>query len=659
MTSALRVLLGCVLLCAAPALAEETGSLSGVVVDSKSQVPVFRVQVSATPSGAEGAEPIATWTDPEGRYVLRGLSPRPTRYELAFNKEGYQESTRHGFSLPFPGTAMSSQVEVTKRRVSPSRESPRIMVDSARRTAPSWTLPHLPVLVPDGTPQTVYAPPKPPEKLTGRYIVNQSRFPSISSTEGMASYFGNRWVNPTWDTGRERASPFRVTVDAGSYPKVRARLEREELPFEDSVRVESFVNAFDYGYAADARAPFRAHVEGFPSPSRPGYHVLRIGLKVPDVARTPQHRVLVVDLAESMEKEDRLALVKVLLEQLVDVLDPRDRVSLVAMGNTSRVVLDRVPATRKEELRAAFAALRAERTGNVFDSLRLAYALAAKEPMAGGLSRVVLFSDGVSNNGLTAAETSTSLVEKNLEAGVTLTSVGVSLNYLWDGLVDSLLLKGGGGDVYMERPADVRRALWSAVVAPISWVAMDVHPCADFSAKAVSYHRLVGFERFLSGRSPGWGWIDPDPRRVSAGQELTVLFEVKLREPGVRLGELRVDYIENKDPAAAESAKWTQPLEASALKPAFEYAAPETRLAYVVGAFAEKLRGSYWTRALTWSRLLDLWRGLGSKMLARPEVKELGVLIEEAGRLDEQREDPFDAVAPLETMDFDHPPTVK
>ena len=45
-------------------------------------------------------------------------------------------------------------------------------------------------------------------------------------------------------------STFSADVDTGSYTLARGYLERNQLPPEAAVRVEEFVNAFDYGYRA-------------------------------------------------------------------------------------------------------------------------------------------------------------------------------------------------------------------------------------------------------------------------------------------------------------------------------------------------------------------------------------------------------------------------
>ncbi|WP_233261810.1 von Willebrand factor type A domain-containing protein [Vitiosangium sp. GDMCC 1.1324] len=57
-----------------------------------------------------------------------------------------------------------------------------------------------------------------------------------------------KYVLRSTDTEEERFSTFSVDVDSASYTLACGYLERGALPDEQAVRVEEFVNSFDYGY---------------------------------------------------------------------------------------------------------------------------------------------------------------------------------------------------------------------------------------------------------------------------------------------------------------------------------------------------------------------------------------------------------------------------
>ena len=100
-------------------------------------------------------------------------------------------------------------------------------------------------------------------------------------------------------------------------------------PDPASVRVEEWVNAFDQGYRRARRrrrSPILA--DGGPTPfTEPDEVLLRIGLQARDVrdrAREDAALTFVIDTSGSMEREDRLELVKDALRLLVDDLGRGD-----------------------------------------------------------------------------------------------------------------------------------------------------------------------------------------------------------------------------------------------------------------------------------------------------------------------------------------------
>jgi Ca-activated chloride channel family protein len=447
-------------------------------------------------------------------------------------------------------------------------------------------------------------------------------------------------------------------VDTASYSLTRGYLERGGMPDEQAVRVEEFVNTFDYGYASDPQAPFSVHVEGFPSPSRKGYHVVHIGLKAREVSRQerkPGHLVFVIDVSGSMNIENRLGLVKQALRLLVDELDERDRVSIAVYGSTARLVLAPTSATDKQTLMAAIDGLYSEGSTNAQAGIELGYSIAASNLIPGGINRVVLCSDGVANNGITNADGIWEQVRSRAAKGITLSTVGFGMGNYNDVLMERLAQVGEGNYAYVDRLEEARRIFVQNLTGTLQVVAKDVKVQLEFDRRAVARYRLVGYEnRMLSKEQFADDRVDAG--EVGAGHAVTAIYEVKLREPSAAsFGTLRLRY---KSPEGGSSKLMEKPLPSSMLRPSFGKAAPPTRLSYVAAAFAEKLRGSYWVRPLSYSQLLSLWEEIGEPLRERPDVAELGSLIRKAQTLD-RRADRFEQMAPVSTMDFDRVPVIK
>ncbi|MBJ6759938.1 von Willebrand factor type A domain-containing protein [Myxococcaceae bacterium JPH2] len=610
--------------------------------DVRSTVPGATVdqelihRIASEPEGKEGQQDDALL-----EKIVEGLSPDDVSYPM------------HGSPL-LPGPLSQPTSQKRNREFDGLAEIERLTdggSNSSRDAAPDWAVPLMPVVIPDGTPQTVFRAPRPSEPVPG-HSEPVATAPPLSDM-----YFKGYGVNPTVDTEEQRFSTFSVDTDTASYSLTRAYLERSALPDERAVRVEEFINAFEYGYVNGGDAPFTVSVEGFPSPARFGYRVLRIGVKAPEVRaaeRKPSHLVFVIDVSGSMDGSERLGLVKRALHLLVDALDARDRISIVAYGSEAREVLAPTVATEKQTLHAAIDSVSIGGSTNAQAGLELGYALAARNRVEGGINRVILCSDGVANNGVTDADGIWARVKDQAAQGITLSTVGFGMGHYNDVLMERLAQVGEGNYAYVDRLEEARRIFVQNLTGLLQVVAKDVKFQVEFDRAVVSRYRLIGYENRALTRQE-FADDKVDAGEVGAGHEVTALYEVKLRAPNLPLGMFRVRF---KAPEGGASKPLEVPLPSEAMRSSFEAAAPTTRLAYVAAAFAEKLRGSYWIRPLTYDRLIGLWEGLGPALKDRPDVKTLGALIRTTRSLD-KRDDRFESIVPVRGMDFDRAPRIK
>ncbi|NOJ80234.1 YfbK domain-containing protein [Myxococcus xanthus] len=682
------------LLFALPALAQSdagtnpnTSTLIGTVLNTHQRRPIANVIVTASSPNLQGE--LTTSTDAQGSYRIPQLPPGD--YTLTFEKEGFKPYRRSAIQLRLNrttrvdvellaaaseepvhviGTPPTIDVGSTTMGVNIDQEFiKRIAVarpggkGGATRSYESLaerpTSAHPGVAI-NGPPSSILpsqslsrpAPPMPPS--APRFARRDAEPPASVSPFHM--YFQGYGVNPTINTEEERFSTFSVDTDSASYTLTRAYLERGDLPNEQAVRVEEFVNTFDYGYAHQGSAPFSVQVEGFPSPVRKGYHVVHVGVKAREVSRPqrkPSHLVFVIDVSGSMNLENRLGLVKRALHLLVNELDERDQVSIVVYGSTARLVMEPTSAVHAHIIRAAIDSLHTEGSTNAQAGLEMGYSLAASHLVEGGINRVILCSDGVANTGLTDANSIWERIRSRAAKGITLSTVGFGMGNYNDVLMERLSQVGEGNYAYVDRIEEAHRIFVRNLTGTLQVVAKDVKLQMEFNPKAVSHYRLLGYEnRMLTKEQFADDRVDAG--EIGAGHAVTALYEVKLTEPSASFGTLRIRY---KAPEGGDSKLIEKPLPSSVLRPAYGRATPPTRLSYVAAAFAEKLRGSYWVRPLTYDALLSLWEEVGQPLKAREDVAELGALIQKARALD-HREDRFEAFAPVSTMDFDRVPTL-
>jgi Ca-activated chloride channel family protein len=259
--------------------------------------------------------------------------------------------------------------------------------------------------------------------------------------------FRDYGVNPTVETIEQAVSTFSVDVDTASYSLARRFLEQGRLPPESSVRVEEFLNRFDYGYEAPTEAAFSLWSEAVASPNRRGYHVLHLGIKgveVPESARKPANLVFVVDASSSMGRDGRLDMAKDALRLLLGRLGDKDTVAVIIYGSSARVLLAPTSAAERSLIMDAIDLLRPEGSTNVQAGLRLAYDLASEHFIPHGINRLILCSDGMANSGLTEADAIFETVRKRAEHGVSISTVGFGMGHYNDVLMERVADMGNG-----------------------------------------------------------------------------------------------------------------------------------------------------------------------------------------------------------------------
>src|SRR5688572_9571043 len=262
---------------------------------------------------------------------------------------------------------------------------------------------------PEFPPPPVRPPVQPlPPAATAAPFPNPVPVPAATPDYPAPVDFEDAGVNPFVDPARDRFSTFAMDVDTASYGVTRRFLHDGFMPDRDSVRLEEFVNSFDYGYEPPTDTAFAIHVDGGPTPFTPTRSVLlRIGIQareVPEEMRTPVSLTFVIDTSGSMDMEGRLQLVKAALGLLVTRLRADDSVAIVAFNDTANVILNPTSAAEPQVILSAVNALQPGGSTNAQAGLELGYDLALLGHRAGALDRVVMASDGVANVGLTDAD---------------------------------------------------------------------------------------------------------------------------------------------------------------------------------------------------------------------------------------------------------------
>ena len=411
-------------------------------------------------------------------------------------------------------------------------------------------------------------------------------------------YFKGSGVNPFLDTEDEHLSTFAMDVDTASYSVTRRYLTEGHLPPSEAVRVEEFVNAFKYDYAAPTEGAFAIHLEGAPSifADSKRTHLLRIGLKgrvIPDENRKDAMLTFVIDVSGSMEMENRLGLVKRSLRLLVDQLRPTDKVGIVVYGSQGRLLLPHTAVNRRAEILTAIDSLYPDGSTNAEEGLRIGYDLAWRNSEIDHINRVILCSDGVANVGQTGPEEILKEIRAHVKRGITLLTVGFGMGNYNDILMEKLANAGNGNYAYVDTLSEARRIFVEDLTGTLQVIAKDAKIQVDFNPEVVSRFRLLGYEnRHLENHQFRDDSVDAG--EVGSGHCVTALYEVKLHEGAS--GKIATASIRYADPDSQKVTEVGEDIFSSDLRASFETASAPFRLTAAVAEFAEILRESYWAK---------------------------------------------------------------
>ena len=446
-------------------------------------------------------------------------------------------------------------------------------------------------------------------------------------------FFKDYGTNPFIDTEDDHLSTFGMDVDTASYSVTRRYLRDGYLPPPEAVRVEEFVNAFDYNYRSPSAEAFAVHIDGAPSRFGEGkrLQLLRIGIQgrvVPDENRKDAMLTFVIDVSGSMDMENRLELVKRALTLLVEQLRPGDKVAIVVYGSRARIVLPHTGIEGREEILGAIHSLAPEGVTNAEEGLRLGYSLASRNARVNGINRIILCSDGVANVGETGADGILRTIRSHVEEGITLTTLGFGMGNFNDVLMEQLANNGDGSYAYIDTLNEAKRVFVENLTGTLQLIAKDAKVQVDFNPQVVSRFRLLGYE---NRRLDHEDFRDDkaDGGEIGSGHSVTALYEIKLHEGAT--GQLATVFIRHEDPDTRRISEINEEISTTQLNKTFEVASPEFQLAATVAEFAEILRESFWAQEGSLEAVSRSIDGIAPR-IHNEQVDELRHLVSRATR---------------------------
>lgn len=455
----------------------------------------------------------------------------------------------------------------------------------------------------------------------------------VRGYERFEDYGENDWTVATDDP----LATFSIDVDTASYAIARRDLNRAHLPNPAGIRVEEFINVFDYGYASphDTDTPFAVHLEAAPSHFGDGLQLLRVGIQgfETDIGdRAPANLVFLIDTSGSMSGADKMGLVQYALGTLLSSLGPDDTLSIVTYSGRAETLLPPTHVDDRGAIMEAIDALNARGSTNGADGIRTAYEVAQSAFLEGGTNRVIWCTDGDLNVGMTGDEL-LEFVEDHGRRGVALTTLGFGRGNLNDRDLERFADHGDGNYHYIDDRNEALRVLGDELMATLEVIARDVKIQVEVNPRIVDSYRIIGYEN-RDVADADFRDDSVDAGEIGSGHNVTALLELDLNDSAVitrteRLATVRVRY-EMPD-EEGEGREIEQLIHTDQLAGRFEDASASLRLAAAVAEFAEVLRRGENATGAEFDEVERVVRGAHAR--GDLQVEELAALVTQARAL--------------------------
>ena len=431
--------------------------------------------------------------------------------------------------------------------------------------------------------------------------------------------------NPVKQVAQNPLVTFSLDVDTGSYANVRRFLNQGLLPPPDAVRVEEVVNYFPSDWdikdkqsiPASKPIPFAMRYELAPAPWNEQRTLLKVDILAKDRKSEElpaSNLVFLIDTSGSMISDERLPLIQSSLKLLVKELREQDNIVIVTYAGDSRIALPSISGSHKAEINAAIDSLDAEGSTNGGAGLEMAYQQAAKGFIKGGINRILLATDGDFNVGIDDPKSIESMVKKQRESGVTLSTLGVGDSNYNEAMMVRIADVGNGNYSYIDTLSEAQKVLNSEMRQTLITVAKDVKAQIEFNPARVTEYRQIGYEK-RQLRAEDFNNDNVDAGDIGAGKHITLLFELTLKGQKASIDKLR--YAPDNKSAKSDKTKelawlkirWKSPQGKESqlveFPLAFAIKAPseDMRFRAAVAAYGQKLRGSEYLNNTSWQQI--------------------------------------------------------
>ncbi len=437
--------------------------------------------------------------------------------------------------------------------------------------------------------------------------------------------------NPEIQTRDNAFSTFSLNVSDVSFKLAAASLEKGQFPEPASVRSEEFVNAFNYRDPAPTGGEKLSFAwERAGDPFQHNRDLIRFSIQTAAVGREsgrPLNIVVLLDNSGSMERADRLAIVRRALLSLAEQMTPNDRISIVAFARTPRLWVNGMKGGNPEQLVARVLNLIPQGGTNLEAALDLGYEVAQSHFRADGNNRVILLTDGAANLGDVDPERLKAKTEAQRKKGIALDCFGIGWEGLNDEMLESLTRNADGRYGFLNTEREAREDFADQLAGALQVAASNVKAQVEFNPRRVISFRQIGYEKHQLKKEQ-FRDNTVDAAEIGAAESGTALYSIQVNHQGQGpLGVARIRF-QNPGTGAYEELEWPLPYRKDA--PALADAKPSMRLAGAAAGFAEWLAKSPYAGGVSPVELQNLLSGVAENYPNDERPKQLEAMIRQA-----------------------------
>ena len=435
----------------------------------------------------------------------------------------------------------------------------------------------------------------------GTYLNDGFYEGSLPNTEKYDDYGENPFIN----TADEAISTFSIDADGGSYCVMRRFVNLGQLPPKASVRIEEYINYFNFNYQEPTNNENIAiNSEVSTCPWTPDHYLLRLGIKgktIPENELPNSNFVLLIDISGSMDSNDKLGLLKVGFKQMIDEMRPTDRIAIVTYAGKVGVLLNSTFCDEKDKIKKAIDQLNASGSTAGGAGIQKAYEIAEQNFIPDGNNRIILGTDGDFNVGISGKEELVEFIEQKRESGVYLTVLGVGTGNLNDAMMEQVANHGNGNYEYIDNAKQIKK-VFVYEKSKFYTIAKDSKVQVTFNPEKVKAYRLIGYEnRKLNNEDFEDDKVDAG--EIGAGQTITAIYELVLSDAQIAapFGNFDFRYVK---PHETQSRLLNHTIENGGTE--ISQASENMRFAVAITCFGLQMKQSEYKGNASKSMVLDL-----------------------------------------------------